>query len=293
MALVGLMVCGLLAPMGSGAQVNSLGSIYFNNQYLLNPALSAVNPGLTLNLDFRRPVNPVQGYTNIQSLTGEYQLIPTMGVGLQVYHQEVGLFREINAKGTYSYHLALGNRGQILHFGLSAGIKRLQLGSDNGDPGDPLVAEFNDRGVEFDGDFGVAYTDSRISLQATVLGLPGYFNSNQAERAARSMLFAGASYKFKFGPEGNTVGFEPKICMHVAKNIDPVYDFGGNVAFIDGKLNFFGMFHSTNRVTLGFGVNVKSRFALMGVYSTESSAFQSYTGGIFELGLKYVLPDAR
>jgi len=74
------------------------------------------------------------------------------------------------AVATYAYHLPLNGENQKLNFGASVGIMKEQVDYSgvNGDISDPNITQFNNKGSLFDGDFGVAYTSNKLSVEAAI-----------------------------------------------------------------------------------------------------------------------------
>ncbi|WP_210490260.1 PorP/SprF family type IX secretion system membrane protein [Rufibacter aurantiacus] len=284
-----LLFCCLALVEEGAAQINPLRAIYFQNQYLANPAMAGVTGGLRVNLHYRNQWGSISDAPTTEAITAEYGLGNKVGLGVNLGQTSEGLIKRSRAMATYSYHLPLNQGTRQLHFGLSAGVVNEQLDMDEmvGDVDDQTVARFNDQGPYVEGEVGVAYTDSKLTIQGSFPNIRAFLDKslNENNTVNRSTYFAAASYKVTLG---SGVGVEPKVVYRGVKGFDDLLDAGANLSFMDNQFNVFGMYHSSKNVTFGFGADVKRRLALTGMYTTGSSALNSLTGmkGSFELGLR-------
>lgn len=279
----------LAAALQSKAQLNPMSSIYFQNQYLANPAMAGMEEGLTLNAGYRKQWSSIPGSPQTQAFTGEYGFSNRVGMGLLINNDKAGLIRRTNVMGTYAYHLPLGDAGQRLNFGLSLGVKteRINLMDVNGDNGDVLVGQFNQRETNVDGDFGLAYTSGGLTLQAALPNMKTYFKTDVAYHTVdRSVFYSAASYKFYSGQSMDAVEIEPKLAFRGVKGHTNIVDAGANVAIIEGALNFMGMWHSSKSVTFGIGMDYRNSLTITGMYTTDTGDLRGYSNGDFEIGIK-------
>jgi len=283
---MGLLLILTVANSETCAQVNPLGSVYYQNQYLINPAMGGTEDGLRINLAYRKQWNGIPGAPATGAITADYGFSNKVGLGINLYNEKAGLIRNTKAMATYSYHVALSEERK-LHFGLSAGVMNERLDTDglNGDHDDPQVERFNSQGTYFDGDFGIAYTDSKFTVQAAFPTIVSYFLKDETKLVGRQTFFTAISYKLKFNEGENAVALEPKICLRGSNNLSGILDIGSNVSFLNNQVNIFGLYHSSKNATLGFGVKLKGMFRVTGMYSSESSSMKSYAGGNYEVSL--------
>ncbi|HEY0897469.1 MAG TPA: PorP/SprF family type IX secretion system membrane protein [Sphingobacteriaceae bacterium] len=273
----------------SQAQLNPLGSQYFQNQYLANPAMAATSEGLTLSGGLRKQWSMIPGSPVTGSLTGEYRLKEKVGIGMNLYNEEEGLIQRTRMVGTYAYHLPLNTGGQSLHFGVSLGFanERVMNENLNGDQGDQSVGRFNQRETFVDGDFGVAYTGNRLSVQAALPNLKSFFGTDENNMVDRATFYSAVSYKWFFGAGLNGATLEPKAAMRGVKGYKNLFDAGANLTLINNQLILSGMYHSSESATFGIGVNYKNALSILGMYTTETAALRGYTSGNFEVGVRY------
>lgn len=278
-AILGMVTCGITTVK---AQVNPLASQYFQNQYLFNPAMAGLNKGLNVNLDYSKQGFGISGAQTTQAATADYQM-DKVGLGVSVYNQYSGIFRSTRAMVTYAYHLPIAGDNQKINFGLSAGVvnNHLNIGDVYGDQSDPTLANYNSKGTSIDGDFGVAYTSNKLTVQAALPNLRYLIKDNNSTEE-REVFFTAVSYKF-FDPAN--VSVEPKVAYRQVKGYSNILDAGADVAFNDNQFSLQGLYHSSKSATFGVGFNA-STYSILAFYTTSTSALNAYSNGDFELGLK-------
>ncbi|MXV17063.1 PorP/SprF family type IX secretion system membrane protein [Hufsiella ginkgonis] len=288
-AALPVIFCLLADP--ASAQLNPFGAMYFQNQYMVNPAMAGLSEGLVVNLGYRQQWSSVQGAPTIQSLNAEYGAGGKVAFGLNLNNDKAGLLGRTRVMGTYAYHLPLSGDGQKLSFGLSLGFmdQRVESSDVVGDDGDVAVGRYNDRDTYFDADFGMAYTTGRLTVQGAVPNLKNFFRKDDVSLGAdRSTFMAAASYKLLNDPNA-AFTVEPKAVFRGVDGYKNIFDAGANLTFAKNSLNLLGMYHSTKSATLGFGMNYRGKFSVLGVYTTETSALRSYVNGNFEIAVRFNL----
>lgn len=286
-------LAGLFMTAHEGkAQLNPFGSVYFQNQYLVNPSMAAVQNGITINAGYRQQWSYIPNSPRAQYATGEYRLNDKVGLGVTITNVDAGLIMDTKFMATYAYHLVFDEgRNRTLHMGLSLGAQRQHLDEDklSGDAGDPVVAGYNNRSLYVDGDFGVAFTEKKLTVQA-VLPNSRMFFENMDEDSNRPTFFTAISYKLTMG-KVNTVGVEPKVCYRGVSNYKNLVDVGANFTFKEDMVNFFLMYHSSKNATIGAGMDITERFRFTAMYLSGTSEVGTYSKSNFELGLKVFLGD--
>lgn len=295
--LKGVMAVFLLSGIAaeSQAQLNPLNEIYYQNQYLGNPAMAGQEKGLKLNLGVRKQWATMPGSPSTQALSGHYAFTPKVGAGLSVYNDESGLLKRTRVMGSYAYHLPLNVEGKRLSFGISLGFmsERIMNEKINGDAGDVTVGRFNQRETYIDGDFGVAYTGGPLTLQAALPNMKSVFKADESSTVDRNIFFSAASYKLSLNNSLPGFMIEPKVVLRGVKGHDNIIDAGTNFSFNNNAFNLMAMYHSSQSATFGFGVDLGGVGNLLGMYTTETSVLRQYTGATFELGLKLNLFDKQ
>lgn len=278
---------GLININTALAQLSPMGNMYFYNQYLGNPAMAGATEKVNLNLLFRKQFNEVPNAPIYQMFTGEFAYTDRAAVGLNVDLSKSGLINYTRIMGTYAYHLPVSNTGK-LHFGISVGVAKESINSADitAENYDPVVNRFNDKGYRLDGDFGVAFTDEKLNVQATWLNLHNQLNTdpNFVAGINYATFLTAASYKI---PAGKDLTVEPKVVYRGIKGMDNIVEGGFGLTY-QQKFNLFGLYHSTNNATVGLGFKY-DQFNISGIYSIGPSAIRSFTGGDFEIGLGWTL----
>ena len=277
---------------GVKAQLNPLAGIYFSNEYLGNPAMAGREQGLILNMGYRQQWSTIPGAPKTQSFTADYGTGKKVGLGLNVNNDEAGLIKRTRVMGTYSYHLPLDEDSRKLRFGVSLGFMddRVMNENINGDPNDPSVGKFNDRETYIDGDFGVAYTSTRLTIQAAAPNLKNIFKKDNVTGAAdRSTFFTAVSYAFYFPKALDGLGVEPKLAFRGVEGFDNILDAGANFSVANGAASVMAVYHSTESATIGMGARIKSLGEINANYTTATAALSQYTSGNFQIGLKVLL----
>jgi type IX secretion system PorP/SprF family membrane protein len=279
----------LLTVKQSKAQLNPLGSQYFNNQYLANPAMAGIGEGLNLNMAYRQQWSRVPGSPQLQNFTADYGF-NKVGLGISVLNDKAGLQRQTRVVGTYAYHLPL-SESQTLHFGVSFGFmnQRLEGNDISGDQDDILVGQYNARDTYIDGDFGLAYTSGGLNIQAALPNLKSFFKKDDIKVADVATFYSAISYKIKLTEGTEGIGIEPKAALRGVKGLDNMWDAGAQLTLADEQIMLSGLYHSTESATFGLGMNYKKKYLISGMYTTQTSALTGYGNGTFELSLRLFL----
>ncbi len=287
-----LLALGLFFAFGSSlkAQVSPMGNMYFYNQYLGNPAMAGLKGHLNLNLLYRKQFNQIPNAPTYQVFTGEYAHSDKTAFGLNVDLSKRGLMNSTRVMGTYAYHLPISQSGK-LSFGISAGVRRehIDVQDITAEINDPVVDRFNDKGYEFDGDLGIAYTNKNLNIQATLLNLNNHLNTdpNLVLGINYATFFSAVSYQIV----ANELIIEPKLVYRGIKGMDNIVEGGIGLNYQE-QFSVFGLYHSNNSATIGAGFN-HDKFKISAIYSIGPSAVRSFTGGDFEIGLGVLLDKKK
>lgn len=273
------------------AQLTGFHSAYFTNEYLSNPAMAGMEKGLDLNLGYQQQWGSIPGAPKLQNLTADYNSGNRVGLGVNVNSDQAGLISRTRVMATYAYHLPVSQTDK-LNFGLSLGINDTYVDYSRvvGDQGDAQATAFNQRSVYVDGDFGIAYTGSRLTIQGTLPNLKSVFFASNDDNLDidRSTFFTAASYKIPFSNQYSTFSLEPKVAFRGVKGFDNIFDAGFNFDMISSNLSFSGVYHSNQTVTGGFGLSLQTMDLLL-AYTYNNGPLQAYANNTFEFGVKLKL----
>lgn len=274
------------------AQLTGFHSQYFQNEYLVNPAMAGMEKGLNLNLGYQTQWTSIPGGPKLQNLTADYNSGNRVGLGVSINSDQAGLISRTRAMLTYAYHLPLSGDDNKLNFGLSLGINDTYIDYSKivGDAGDQEVQGYNDRQVYIDGDFGISYTSKRFTIQGTLPNLKSIFFPIEGENldVDRSTFFSAVSYKMPFNSEYNSLTIEPKVAFRGVKGFDNIVDAGINLDMTSYHFNLSGIYHSNQTVTFGAGLDLQTT-QLLFAYTNNTGPLKSYANNTFEFGLRLKL----
>ncbi len=276
----------------ASAQLTGLQTIYYQNQYLANPAMAGMEQGLNLNMGYQQQWTSVPGGPKLQSFTADYNSGGKVGLGLNINSDDAGLINRTRIMGTYAYHLPLNNEDNKLNFGISFGLNNTYIDYTkvNGDQGDASVQNFNQRTVYADGDFGVSYTTPKFTIQAAIPNLKSvFFNDdvNSNLEIDRATFYSAVSYKFILTGDNN-YSFEPKVAFRGIKGFDNILDAGMMLSMNDYGINITGMYHSNKSASLALGLDM-SNLGLLLSYTNNTGPLAVYANNTFEFGVKLKL----
>lgn len=283
-----LMLLAVWIPAASvHAQLNPLSSQYYTNRYVINPAFAGANNGLRINGAYRKLWDNVPGAPVTQNLTADYGF-GKVGIGLNMSNESAGLQRQTRIVGSYAYHLPLNANNQQLHFGLSVGFmnQRLENADIYGNPNDPMVGLYNDRKTYLDGDFGIAYTSDKLSIEGSLPNLKSFFKKDVIKLADVATFYTAISYKITLSEGMEGIELEPKVAYRGVKGFDNIFDLSAQAWIANKQVFLMGVYHSSENATFGIGVDFKRKYLISGMYTTQTSALSAYTNGSFELNLR-------
>lgn len=286
-----VMLCLLGTSLYSRAQLIPFQNMYFQNKYIYNPAMAGLDKGLNVNASYRQQWSSFPGTPKTGLLTADLHATDKVGLGINATSDEAGLIKDTRVMATYAYHLKLANENEHLSFGLSLGMNNNRVKYDliNGDPTDPEISRYNQNKTYLDGDFGAAYTTSKLYLGAALPNMKSTFFKNSDERLdVDRLLFIGvASYKIPVGDGGN-FKLEPLAAVRMIKGNADIFDLGANFNMDRYGLFFQSVYHTSKSLGVGCGLD-QQNFGINVSYNIEMGPLTTYTTGSFELGVKLKL----
>jgi type IX secretion system PorP/SprF family membrane protein len=260
------------------------GTQYFQNQYLANPAMVGIDTGLHINASYRNQWGDIAGAPVTKFLSADGNIGNRVGAGLRVFNDAAGLLNRTRIALSYAYHLPLNDKGPQLSFGLSLALnmQRLNTKDLSGDPNDPSIGAFNRRDDYFEAEFGMAYTDGHLNLQAAVPNIRGLVTGDNNEVDGGNTFYSAASYRFTSDAVISSV--EPKICYRGVRGYDNIFDIGVNVAVLNNVANVLAMYHTSKSVTAGIGVDIMKTLAIQVLYTTQTGGIKTYVSNTYEIG---------
>ena len=291
-----LLISCLVLAAGSKAGAQSLGNSlallepsgtqYFQNQYLSNPAMAGMDTVLRLNAAYRRQWNGIDGAPVTKFFTADGRAVGRVGLGLNILNDVAGLINRTRVGLTYAYHLPLNNRDHQLHFGLSLAmnVQRIDYKNLNGDPMDPSVGVFNRRDDYFEGEYGMAYTNPHLTVQASLPNIRSLVEADNKAVNGGSIFFAAASYRFAINDAITAI--EPKLCYRGVKGYNNIIDAGVNVTILNNVANIMAMYHTSKSLTAGIGLKIMKLAAIQAMYTTQTGGVKiASLDGTYDIGV--------
>ena len=284
----------LLVTNTANAQLNKFEAMYFQNQYLGNPAMAGLNKGLNVNIGYQGQWDDVPGKPVLMYATAEYNPDNRLAYGLNFNSDKAGLITNTRILGTFAYHLPLDGDDRKLNFGLSFGARFLSLdnGKINGNIDDPSIQNFNEGGA-LDGDFGVSYTTKLLTIQAAVPNLNNVFfeNDNGERRYVDNQIFYSAiSYKVFLSSRINDFNIEPILAYRGIRGFKDIVDIGGRFNMPEYNINISAMYHTNEAISGAFGLQL-NQLGIFLAYSSYIGNNGAFANDTFELGLRYNFLD--
>lgn len=283
-----LLLIAIFPSSESNAQLNPMSAIYYQNQYLSNPAMAGLQQRIYLNAGLRQQFSTMPGSPVTQFVSADYGMTEKAAFGLQVSNDKAGLLKRTRAAASYAYHLPLNAGNNHLSFGLSLSFAddNINLAAVRGDEGDVDIYDVNQRKTYIDADFGMAYRTGRLQIQGALSNMKRLFKKDVYEAADLPLFFSAISYRIP----ANFANLEPKVVFRGVKGFRNLLDAGLNFEFnspTENKMNALVLYHSAGSVTFGIGINCNNRLAINTMYTTNTSPLQGYTSGDYELGISY------
>lgn len=292
MKKLSLLVFLVLIQRFSYAQLNSLGSMYFQNRYLANPAMAGTADGFEFYGGYKAQWSQIDDAPTISAVTATYgSPNKRVGLGLGFYNDKAGVIQQVQTKITYAYHVPLNASESYLDFGLSAGLmdQRIDFDRVNADSEDQVLYDFNQQRAYFDGDLGLALRKDQLTIEGVMPNLRRFLKRDELRRVIdRNTFLASVSYKFLSHGQSFS-GIEPRLVYRGLENFGDIVDLALNVGFASDKLTVSSIYHSPGNFTFGIGATYANSLSILAQYTTNTSALRSYTNGEFEVGLRYRL----
>ncbi|MBO9732724.1 MAG: PorP/SprF family type IX secretion system membrane protein [Chitinophaga sp.] len=285
LAMAGFLAGGAQSLSNTPALLEPSATQYFQNQYLANPAMAGIDSGLHLNAAYRRQMNGIDGAPISKFFTADGYIGARVGGGVHIFNDQAGLMNRTRVALSYAYHLPLGDRGQTLHLGLSLAMnfQRIDYKAVNGDGSDPSIGAFNRRDNYFEGEFGMAYTNTHWNIQGSLPNIRTLFTGDNKAVDGGTIYFTAISYKFL--PEGAISSIIPKVCYRGVRGYDNIFDFGLHAGFLHEVANVMALYHTSGSFTGGLGVNILQTVTLQAMYTTQTNGMKTYVDGGYEIGL--------
>jgi type IX secretion system PorP/SprF family membrane protein len=275
------MIIGLM--LEAKAQLTPMKSQFFQNPYLVNPAMAGVTGKPLIFSNYSNQWNKIEGSPVMMSLSASSPVNNKASVGLNIINDKSGLISKTQAMGSFSYKIPF-SEDQSLRFGVSLSWAQDRI--DNGlasNTGalDPGLARYNDRDNYLDGNFGVAYIHNKFEAQFSYLNL-NQKRTSQFSTVDYAVFYSAVSYHFLID---ESFSVKPLLAFRGVKNFNNQYDIAAE--FKADDLSFYTMYHSNKSFTGGIGYDYKKQLNISALYNSEPNTVRGFTGGIFDLVVGY------
>ncbi len=282
-----------LFTTGVTAQQLPLGSHYFMNPFVLNPAYTGSGEDVNVFLTHRSQFTGIAGSPQTTYLTIDGPInIKGVGLGLNAYSDVTSILSRNGVSGNYSYSVNLGS-GHSLTFGLAAGVVDHTINYNQAivrDVDDPSLFEQKMHRTVFTADLGALYEWKRLQVGFAVpqlLGNKARFKSNDGTANYFDMQqhFVGsAKYVFDVSAKQGIVLYPMAVVRAVAGA--PIQYDVTTVADWKGR----GWLALSYRSNFAVGVSAGVRYKNLSVgYSHDFGVtkVRSYAGATHEFLLSY------
>jgi type IX secretion system PorP/SprF family membrane protein len=267
-------------------------TLYFQNNYVLNPAITGIEDYTDAKLSYRKQwvgINgsPVTGYLSVQGPLGD-PAHAHGGLGGLVVADKTGPDSRITVNGSYAFHIPISGSVRA-SFGIAGGFTQYTLNTneltfDQYGTSDPAVP--TNRGTQFLPDLVLGiwiYSDKFYLGGALNQLIPsaltfGSGNVNPKE-ALKGHSFFTAGVKIPMGPDFN---FLPSVLVKYISPAPVSYDFNGKILYRD--LLWLGASgRREDGYSIAAGINISSLLNVSYSYDYTTSALQKFTSGSHEI----------
>jgi type IX secretion system PorP/SprF family membrane protein len=287
-----IIVIWLLCLTKVSAQQISMYSLYYWNDYVINPAFTGIKNTPRIQLGYRNQWSGFQGAPKTYTVGGHTGFEKQkMGLGGMFFMDDQGgAIRQNGFLLNYSYQLKL-NQNSGLSFGISGILNQYAFnGSGISNINPDATLQSNVTQLAPDMNFGIVYHLNNklfIGLAANQLvqSRLSKFNNSSLILSKNQLIRhynLSASYLTKVNDK---LGIEPYALLRTTFIKAPQAELGGKVTYND--LIFGGLSYRTNESIIGMLGMYYHNFMLAYSYDFTITAIRTYTSGSHEILLAY------
>jgi type IX secretion system PorP/SprF family membrane protein len=275
---IGVMICSL----GLHAQQEVMVSQYMFNGLFLNPAYAGSHDFANVSALHRSQWVNFDGAPRSNLFAIDAPIAnQSMGLGLLVINDRIGLLGNTDIMANYSYHVKLGP-GK-LSFGLRAGISNETFNRDglvNVDVNDPLYQNNESFWVPKFG-FGSYYYTDRFYAGISIPTLYAASGANMREYTQH--FFFNTGYVFDLS---SNVKFKPSTLIKYEPSAPLQADINANFLFMDRF--WLGASYRTGDAIIGIvEFQITQNLRIGYAYDATTTPIRNYSGGSHEIMLGY------
>jgi type IX secretion system PorP/SprF family membrane protein len=267
-------------------------SLYFQNNYVLNPAITGIEDFTDAKLSYRKQwvgINgsPTTSYASVQGPLGD-ALRGHAGIGGLVVDDQTGPDSRITVDASFAYHLPLTETVRFA-LGVSAGITQYTLNtgaltfSSTGET-DPAIGRNRPTQDLPDLSLGLWLYSSQFYVGASMDQIIpsqlsfGSGNANPNE-SLRMHGFITGGIRI---PMGDELNFVPSVLVKYVRPTPVSYDLNAKLLFRD-YLWVGGSFRRQDGFTIATGINLNALINISYAYDYTTSSLQTVTSGSHEI----------
>lgn len=258
-------------------------SQYYRDGYLWNPALAG-QEGTRVYALLNKSWAGFEGAPKQISLAGDMKMGDRSAVGVQFVSDKSGILQRNMGSLSYAYGINFSETDK-LSMGLSVSFYKERLDNsavNQGGQVDEAVKSFNEKGVQFDGDFGIAYEGKQLKLSAAAWNLSNVLKSTENRSADLAIGQVQAAYSFECEEK---MSLQPMVAYKMFYKQDNLLTAG--VQYEYENVFHAGVFwQSTGNAAGGVGVMLKEYGELNFFYNGANKYGYNKQ---YEVGLKVKL----
>lgn len=294
---VGILSAGIFLAFSAAGQQEPLFSQYMFNGLAINPAYAGSRDMLRISALYRNQWKGLEGAPQTSTISAHSPLPGSkIGLGLSVYHDQIGVFSETGVQADYAYRITFGE--SKLALGVRAAINHRKAdwqSIETIDPNDPVYNTSNpyfvapDFGVGFFFNNQTTYFGGSIPrllrndpFSGTSMAANGYSNPN------RSLYLTGGKV-LGLNPD---IKIKPSVLLRYTESSPLQADLNTNIVFYDAF--WIGASYRTRTATvLMIEFNVNPQFQFGYAVDIPSGAARAINALSHEMVLSYELSFDR
>jgi type IX secretion system PorP/SprF family membrane protein len=293
-----LLFTGIILILGTMAfaQQKPLFTQYMYNGLAVNPGYAGSQPQVNATSQFRRQWTNVEGSPTTGLFTVHTALkkrAKKNGLGIMVLADQVGVHRQVEFTGIYSYRFHL-NRKSILSMGLQASVNNIKsnYADLNIKQGDPVFGKTTQK---TDPNFGFGlyyYSKSKAYVGASVpYILKNRIVSGDISTTTQESRFYLLTGGFVFN-YSRSIKIKPSAMVRIEEGSPLTFDISANL--ILKETYFFGLtYRNIDAVALLMQWQINKHIQVGYAYDLTTSKLNNYSRGSHELMVNYRLNLSR
>ncbi|MEN8248460.1 MAG: type IX secretion system membrane protein PorP/SprF [Bacteroidota bacterium] len=283
MKKIAVWVILIMTALSSSAQQSSIYSQYMFNGLAINPAYAGYDGMLSLTALGRIQSLGLEGSPNTQTFSAHTPIYNNrVGIGLQFFHEQVGVTDQTGVYGSYSYKI--GFEKLSISFGLQAGVnfyKTNYTSLATKDPGDP-VFNTDTKTVTPNIGSGVILSNKKLFVGLSVPQMLAVGDENKVVVQEKPIILFGG-YIIELNP---SLKLRPSLLAKVV-NGTPV-EWNINAHLLIKEIVWFGAsFRPVNAITFMTQLQLTDQLTFGYSYDATLGELSTIESGSHEFMLNY------